>query len=147
MANKNASVGHSLSYVGAGAGTVSERSKSVTAPYLGAEPGQILDVPSGAAAGVTYGIAFGSIDEATMMRVDNNCTCPITLRVNSETDGGIPIAAGGFMVVAGPTTAAGATGGVLASAEVILGGTQGWVDGTQTTLNGNVGAWVFGDPE
>ena len=147
MSNKLVSAGLSLSYIGASGQTVTEPSKSVTPSYQGAEPGQILDVPSGATSGTTYSVAFGTIGtEATFLRVDNNCSCPITVRLNGATSGGVPVAAGGFFETGGPTSASGATGGVLTAAQCVLGGTQGWVGGTQTTLPGGISAWVFGDP-
>lgn len=147
MANKTATFSIGLSYAGGSANTVTEPAKSVLASYQGQEPGQLLDVPSGATAGTEYDVAFGTIGtEATGIRVDNNCSCAICLRLNGATQGGIPIAAGGSFMLAGPTSATGATDGVLTAAKCVLGGTQGWVGGTQTVLPGNIAAWVFGDP-
>lgn len=147
MSNKTATIAISLAYTGGGGNSVTEPSKSVLAPYLAQEPSQILDVPSGATAGNSYAVAFGSIGtEATSFRVDNNCSCPITLHFNGATQGGVPVPAGGVALMAGPTSASGATGGVLTSMTCILGGTQGWVGGTQTVLPGSISAWVFGDP-
>ncbi len=139
MANKTATIAIALSYTGGGANTVTEPNKSVLAPYLAQEPSQILDVPSGATGGNAYAVAFGTIGtEATAVRVDNNCSVPVSVGFNGG-DPAVALAPGGSMTIANPTGASGATGAApLTSMSCVLGGTQ--------TGAGSISAWVFGDP-
>jgi hypothetical protein len=140
MANKTATFSVNLTYTGAGGNTVTEPVATILAPYQGAAPGSIIDVPAGATGGVEYDVDFGAVGiEATGCLVKNNLAVPISMKINGASDPSHPIAPGGMQLVAGPTGASGATGaGPLLSMKCVLGGTQ--------AAAGTIGTWVFGDP-
>lgn len=133
MANGTATFTLNLSYTGPGGTTRTEPAVSVLAPYVPQESGTI-DVPSGATAGSSHTIPFGTIAAATGAIVVNGLTQSVVLKSAGATVA--VLKPSGFFAMAG-STAAGATAALSAMT----------VEPTTTQAAvGTVAYWIFGDP-
>ena len=131
MSNSLANVKVVLSFP-SGGGTVSPPAINLNCPFQGMSVATI-DVPDAEASATAHAVPFGSVDEATMVLVQNSTGQTLDIKINGAAAVSHQIPNGGCQLIA----AASAPSTALASVSCITTGIQ--------SGEGKIYCWVFGD--